>query len=380
VKRKYFFGYFFFTARKPLALLVLAIGAGFCILEYSHANTSTSATAYQPSTTLHRALSGLTDSFASAERIVSVFNADHQLKTPRVEPPRFPPLVSSNLDFDQVDEVLTKADRQRQLLKESIVSRFEALVGDIETKLRTYAAGMASASPSSSPAADANSAVTKPSLVIPGQFEESLFSPRLVSGDVNKRTSNLNAQKEFLKVLETKAENPENRANLTEAVAQLDALSTLLPEKLQTPAQPGSAVPDQEPAGDRRILPAERVAAHLDQLRSDVRQVFLTSWTIDESFEQASDLVSVEREKCRVAFLAQKGIWLTATSRILVALLIAVLGSFVILVCADLVKTFLDTASHTGVVADAINAMRGSTIIAKNHIRQPWPGSEHDIN
>lgn len=379
MKRKYLFGYFFVKARKPLALLVLAIGAGFCVLEYSHANTSASAAAYQPSTVLHRALTGLTSSFSSAEHIVRLFNADHQLTTPKVESPRFPAVIVANSDFDQVDEILVRTDRQRQLLKESIVSRFETLVRGIEAKLRAYAAGVENVSPSS-PAADMNSAESQASLVIPGQFEESLFSPRVVSGDVNKRTINLNAQREFLKVLETKAENPENRANLTEAVAQLESLSKLLPEKLQTATQAESASANQTADQGRRMLPSERVAAQLEQLRSDVRQVFLTSWAIDEAFEQATDLASNEREKCRVAVLAQKGIWLSAISRILVALLAAVLGSFVILVCADLVKTFLDTASHTGVVADAINAMRGSTIIAKNQVRQPWPSSSHEIN
>jgi len=68
------------------------------------------------------------------------------------------------------------------------------------------------------------------------------------------------------------------------------------------------------------------------------------------------------------------------TSRILVALLATVLACFVILVCADLVKTFLDTASHTGVVADAINAMRGATIIAKNQVRQDWPSRGNDTH
>jgi hypothetical protein len=40
-------------------------------------------------------------------------------------------------------------------------------------------------------------------------------------------------------------------------------------------------------------------------------------------------------------------------------LLAAVLGSFLILVCADLVQTLLDNATNSGVVADAINALRG---------------------
>jgi hypothetical protein len=276
---------------------------------------------------------------------------------------------------------LTRADRERQFLKESIVGRFEMLVRGIESKLRTYAAGVENTTASaSSPSTGSNSAASKPSLVIPGQLEESLFSDRLVSADVNKRAVNLNAQKEFLKVLETKAENPENRANLTEAVGQLETLRKLLPEKLETSAQAESAADEQRTGSNRKPLPAERVAAQLEQLRADVRQVFLTSWTIDDAFDQASELTVVEREKCRVAILAQKGIWLSTISRILVALLAAVLASFVILVSADLVKTFLDTASHTGVVADAINAMRGATIIAKNQVRQSWPRSEHDIN
>jgi hypothetical protein len=86
---------------------------------------------------------------------------------------------------------------------------------------------------------------------------------------------------------------------------------------------------------------------------------------LDESFEQAADVTSIEREKCRVAVLAQKGIWLSAVSKILPALLAAVLVSFLIVVSADLVKTLLDTAAHTGVLADAINALRGSIVTSR---------------
>jgi hypothetical protein len=187
---------------------------------------------------------------------------------------------------------------------------------------------------------------------------------------------------EFLKVLETKAENPENRTSLTEAVAQLEGLSKLLPEKQETSGQGEPASPGSSDAAEQahKNLPSERVAAQLEQLRSQVRQIFLTSWNLDEAFEQAADLASAERDKCRVAALAEKGIWLSTISRVLVALLVASLASFVILVCADLVKTFLDTASHTGVVAEAVNAIRGSTIIAKNQVRQEWPSHGNEMN
>ena len=376
MKKQYFFGYLFARAAKVLALLVTAIGIGFCLLQYSQADTSARAVAYQPSTSLQRALGNLKDAFSAAERIVSAFNADNQLTTPKVQLPRFPKLINSNADFERVGEMLVSIDRDRQLLKQSIVSRFDTSVKSIEAKLRAYAVGL-EALPSPTPAAASSPVATAKPLPVATQPDESLFSSKLGPTDVNRRSADLNARKEFLKVLETKAENPENRVSLTEAVGQLELLSKLLPEKLETTTEPeptSAALNDQAAEQGRKVLPAERVAAQLGQLRAEVRQIFLTSWTLDEMFEQAADLNAVERDKCRVATLAQTGIWLSTISRILVALLVAVLGSFVILVCADLVKTFLDTASHTGVVADAINAIRGSVVITKSQSRQPESG------
>jgi len=136
-------------------------------------------------------------------------------------------------------------------------------------------------------------------------------------------------------------------------------------------AQSSSASSDPQAEQARKVFPSERVADKLEQIRGEVTEIFLTSWTLDDAFEQASDLRSIEGNKCRVATLAQKGIWLSAVSRILIGLLAAALVSFLILVCADLVKTFLDTASHTGVVADAINALRGSVVTTKSQMRSP---------
>ena len=364
--------------------MVMAMGIAFCVLEYSHATTSASASAYQPSTSLHRALGSLTDAFSATQRTLNEFATDRQLTIPQVQTPHFPPVIQSNADFAVVDGTLIKVDQDEQLLKQSILTRFETLVRSIEDKLRAYAAGLGGAGAQTQraqvtgPGPDVS---TRPLAFAP-QFDGSLFSPKLGS-DLNKRTVDLNGQKEFLKSLEAKAENPENRADLTEALVQLDSLSKLLPEKSEPTGQPGSGTAGSTGEGTEqtpKVLPSQRAAAQLAQLRTDVRQIFLTSWTLDEAFDQAAELAAVEREKCRVATLAEKGIWLSTSSRILVALLVTVLASFVILVCADLVKTFLDTASHTGVVADAINAIRGSTIIAKNQLRQPWTGSGHEIN
>jgi hypothetical protein len=374
VKKQYFFGYLFVRTAKGLALLVMLIGIGFCLLQYSQAKAAASAVAYQPSPYLQRALAKLKDDFSAAEQIVSSFNADNQLTTPKVQVPLFPAVIDSNANFARTGDALSKVDQERQQLKQSIVSRFETSVKSIEEKLRTYAAGLESL-PSTTPDAVTRRVSTATPLASPTPQQESLFSSKLSVDEVNKRSANLTRRKEFLKVLGTKAENADNRARLIEAVDQMDVLSKLLPEKFETspaegpePASTSSNEPRPDPA--RKVFLSERIAAQLEQLRGEVGQIFLTSWTLDDTFEQAADLNSVERDKCRVSTLAQKGIWLSAVSRIITGLLAAVLGSFLILVCADLVRTLLDTANHTYVVADAINAIRGrSSSQSESHQR-----------
>jgi hypothetical protein len=373
VKKQYFFGYLFVRAAKPLALLVILIGIGFCVLQYSQANAAASAIAYQPSASLQRALNKLKDAFFATEHIISALNTDNELRTPKVQIPQFPPAVGSNADFAHVANILSKVDQDRQQLKESILGRFETAVQSIEAKLREYAAKLKSLSPAAPSAASTPAPSATPPTVAP-QPQESLFSSKLSPADVTKRSTNLSLRKEFLKVLETKAENPQNRAKLSDAVNQLDSFIRLLPEKLDSgggqvelaSGQSDDAGTDQNP----KLLPSERVAGELEQLRGEVRQTLLTSWTVDETFEQAAELTSVEREKCRIATLAQKGIWLSAVSRILMGLLAAILVSSVILVCADLVRTLLDTAAHTGVLADAINALRGSIVTSRRQARE----------
>ena len=375
VKRPYFFGYLFVRAAKPLALIVLVIGIGFSVLQYSQANVAASAAAYRPSGPLQRALATLKDAFSRTAQIINAFDADNRLGTPEIQVPRFPPVIDSSADFERVGEMLVKIDQQRQEMKQSVVSRFDDATKAIEAKLRAYAATL-HPPPAATPTAAPTVVVSVNPYSGSGKPQDSLFSPKLSADEVSKRTANLNSRKEFLLGLASKAENPTNRATLNDAAAQLDDLSKLLPDKgASIPAEGPSPSPSAEVGPDegRKILPSEQTAGELEQLRAEIRQTMLTSWTVDEAFEQAADLTSVEREKCRVAVLAQQGIWLSVVSKILPALLAAVLVSFLIVVCADLVKTLLDTASHTGVLADAINALRGSVVTSRHEPQSREP-------
>jgi len=380
VKKKYFFAYLFVRAAKGLALLVILIGVGFCVLRYYQARIAAGAVAYQPSSHLQQALDRLKAAFLATEQIIDSFNAGNQSKTPNFQAPRFPLVIDSDNDFARISAELSRVDHERQQLKESIVSRFENLVKSIEEKLHAYSAVLQS-SPSPTTATAQNLISKATPTASPTSREESLFLSQLGSSDANERSANLKERKEFLKVLAMRAENADNRVILGEAADQLERLAKLLPERFNasTAAQPDTATASsKDPQAEQhgKVLLSERVARQLEQLRGGVRQVLLTSWTLDDTFEQVANLGSAERDKYRAAILAQKSVWLSAASRIVIGLLATGLVSLLIVVFADLVQTQLDTATSSGTVADAVNALRGQVAQVSDPAQMTMAGED----
>jgi rubrerythrin len=380
VKKKYFFAYLFVRAAKGLALLVILIGVGFCVLRYYQARIAAGAVAYQPSSHLQQALDRLKAAFLATEQIIDSFNAGNQSKTPNFQAPRFPLVIDSDNDFARISAELSRVDHERQQLKESIVSRFENLVKSIEEKLHAYSAVLQS-SPSPTTATAQNLISKATPTPSPTSREESLFLSQLGSSDANERSANLKERKEFLKVLAMRAENADNRVILGEAADQLERLAKLLPERFNasTAAQPDTATASsKDPQAEQhgKVLLSERVARQLEQLRGGVRQMLLTSWTLDDTFEQVANLGSAERDKYRAAILAQKSVWLSAASRIVIGLLATGLVSLLIVVFADLVQTQLDTATSSGTVADAVNALRGQVAQVSDPAQMTMAGED----
>ena len=380
MKKQYFFAYLFVRAAKGLAQFVILIGVGFCVLRYYQARIAAGAVAYQPSSHLQQALDRLKAAFLATEQIIDSFNAGNQSKTSNFQAPRFPLPIDSDDDFSRISAELSRIDHERQQLKESIVSRFENLVKSIEEKLHAYSAVLQS-SPSPTTATAQNLISKATPTPSPTSREESLFLSQLGSSDANERSANLKERKEFLKVLAMRAENADNRVILGEAADQLERLAKLLPERFNasTAAQPDTATASsKDPQAEQhgKVLLSERVARQLEQLRGGVRQMLLTSWTLDDTFEQVANLGSAERDKYRAAILAQKSVWLSAASRIVIGLLATGLVSLLIVVFADLVQTQLDTATSSGTVADAVNALRGQVAQVSDPAQMTMAGED----
>lgn len=356
--RKYFFGYLFVRIAKILAIIVLLVGVGYILSKYGQANIAADSASYRTSDVLELQLNKLGGSFARTKDLVGQYAGSEAVA--QIRSPDFPRGIDSNGDFERLSKQLVSVDQRRQEMKETIIRRFEALVAQIEEKLRAHAATLAAGAPQPLPAPTA--AMPSPgagAIVSQSNERETLFIPNLTRYDIQARSAALERTRQMLKTLESTAENPENRRILTDSAAQLDELEKLLPsprETSQTEPSPITTPPrseSPEPTPPPKEFSAEKVANQLRQARLDIRSAMLSSWSLDDAFEQASSIAAVERAKCRLASLTVKGIWLKAFGEIGIALVMTIFTAFLVLVFADLLQTLLDTATNTGVTAEA---------------------------
>lgn len=356
--KRYFFGYLFVRIAKILAIIVVIAGISFAILRYSQASVASASRAYEPSEPLRRKVNDLESVFSRTQALVSSFNQSNKSSTPDLSRVHFPAIPSSNSDFDRLGRALSSVDQESKQLKESVVNRFEMLTNEVEQKLRSHAAALQPTPPPvrvASPPPPSSTPLASPAVV---PQDDSLFSRNISSEVIAARKSALIDSQEFLKVLETKAENADNKSKLAESAAQLEVLARLLllPHREEATAapQPQSIPLQAEPQVGQvhRVVIAEKVADQVQQLRQTVSQAITSSWALDDALTEVISVEDEEKQRCRVASLEQEGIWLTAAGQIGSGLIAALLVGFLILVFADLTKTLLDTATYTGVIAE----------------------------
>jgi hypothetical protein len=356
--KKYFFGYLFVRIAKLLAVIIVVIGIAYGIFQFAQGAMAAEPVRYKPDPILRQQLEKLLARSSEAQQLVSQFTGAKS----QVNVGHFPSEITSMSDFERVGELLKTVDRERQVIKQSVVERFERLVDELQKKLLAYAASLSPAQaspPAVSSVADGNGKAT-PVPEPTTNERKTLFSEQLSQANIETRLSDLDASAQFLKTLATTVENSENRAKLSESVKRLDELKTLLPsrpaaltevpqqEEPQQYSPQNPQVPLPEP---RKVLNAEKVAEQLGHLRSSVRQTVLSSWALDDAFDQMQTLLTSERDKCRSATLAVTRIWLRAFGLIAAGGIASVFIAFLILVMADLTQTLLDTATNTGFIA-----------------------------
>ena len=327
-------------------------------LSNGQARLAADGTSYRPNGYLQTQLTNLTATFAQSKELVS-----HFAGAPSVADVRFPTFskkVDSNGDFDGLVSAIGEIDRGRQRMQEIVINRFDTLAAQIEQKLRAHAAALAAEqTPPSQQAAATPTPPTTPSAA-ESEPAETLFLSDLPNEQIFARSSTLQRTKQLLEVLESTAENSENRRALSESADELEQLRKLLPAPRESvPVDSQSAAPSAaQPTPPPKTFNAEKAADQLREGRREVREAMLSAWRLDQAFDQTSAIAADEREKCRIDSLAVKGIWLRALEQIGFAVLVTALVAFLVLVFADLIQTLLDTATNTGITAEASRASK----------------------
>jgi hypothetical protein len=280
--KKYFFGYLFVRIAKLLAVVIVAIGIAYGIFQFGQAAMAAEPVRYRPNPILRQQLEKLRARSSEAQQLVSqITGAKLQVSIGNL-----PGEITSLSDFQRVGELLAAVDRERQVLKQSVVERFERLVDEIQKKLLAHAAALSPSQASPPPSTPSPTPMAKatPAPEPTTNERKTLFSEQLSQANIETRLSDLDASAQFLKTLATTAEIPENRAKLSESVKRLDELKSLLVLRPATPAEAPRYEPPQDlaqtqqiPAPEpRRVLNAETVAEQLGHLRKSVQQAVLS--------------------------------------------------------------------------------------------------------
>ncbi len=271
---------------KTFGCLFIVAGLGVAASLFQQMTPMLNSARYHESGLLSERLARLKSQYEESQRLVMQFKGTEEFPpeySAAAFKPQFPSRAASADDFQRMREQLSQVATGRDAMKGFVVNRFNALLLEIQQKLLAHAASLKPA-----PAA-APSPQTKPLPAPPSDFD-ALYNSDLASSTIHSRKSSLDDAKQFLGVLRSSAENPENKKKLEDSIAEVDLLAKLFPTRNDSPDA------DANPALDsREPLNAEKVALRLSQMRENVRQAVLSSWALDEAYDRALETLESEQ-------------------------------------------------------------------------------------
>ena len=346
--RSYFFGYLFVRLAKIIAVLILVCGVGGAAMRYFQGSLEAASVRYEAGRLLGSKLFALSQEWDHTNKLVAEFMGRAPLKTTPLWISKVPDTVT---EFETLARQLAVIQGERAAVKSALVLQFENLVIEIEKKLRAHASSLVEQQPPkpSQAAAEKPDAANSDEPTTP----KTLFAP-LDRSELALRRDVFKESTDFLSVLRSSSENPDNEKILARAVNELENLERLLPATFEitpprkTPKQENDSTPPPAPK-----VNAERVADKLQQARSLVRAALLTEWAVDHALDEATTEADREQRRCLEADRALKRLWLSVGYSIVLVLLASIVTAFFILVLADLTQALLDAATNSAAVASA---------------------------
>lgn len=276
---------------KTLGLLCLIAGFGVAGYLYQQQAPLVEAVRYRPSTLLTERLDKLAELFSRSHRLVTDFKGT---ETPGLSfEPKFLATYTKSEDFPALRQQLNQIGTSKEAMKSFVVNRLEAILTDIQRQLLAHAAQLTPPPSASNPQPQP----TPPPEPFVEQIE-GLYAKELSNSELDSRRSSLENARQYLAVLESSAENPENKKKLEDSMAEIERLGKLLPES--APPPPSSPTTPTVPFKfePKEPLNAEKVASRIAQIRNSVRQAVLSSWALDEAYDRALETAEREQSAC----------------------------------------------------------------------------------
>jgi hypothetical protein len=253
------------------------------------------AARYRESNLLSDRLGKLVALYGTSQRLIIQFEGATEfppVSAAAALKPQFLPHYTSSSDLQELREQLAQVSTATSAMKSFVVRRFEMLVGEIQQKLLAHAASLKPVPeplPSVAPQA--------PSVPVAASEFARLYANDLTNTELDSRKSSLDNAKQFLGVLQSSAEDPENKKRLEESIAEISSLAKLFPAYIEPPPTAPSAPPARFTFEPQEPLNAEKVAFRISQIRNSVRQAVLSSWAVDEAYDRTLQAAEAEHGK-----------------------------------------------------------------------------------
>jgi len=366
-KTRYIFGYLFVRFSKLLAILTALATAVTVIYLWIDYGLKADNLAYRETSALYLQCHQLEDELEFAKREVSRIGSVGDL--PAI---KFPSDSSNSSEFNALLGALQSAGQRQSVLKDRLTDGFASRTELLRSKIRSVIESIEASRASARPDPKVQSSPNPPPVARTVPSQSAVDRQRTVFDSINyERLDNMLGSMrqvgDFLDQLASKAEKEENKKLIQDAKAALNDLTSWLPSK-QAETSLGSSIgrtplgisagesaqKDDGPPPDP-LTTARNNYQNLGNAIEMVRTEICRDWRIDRILLETTQMAESEAQKCRYAESSLKMLRLSSAGKVGMYLLIGLVVAFLILVFADFLQSFFDTASNSASIFELLD-------------------------
>lgn len=348
----YTFGYLFVRFSKLLALLTLGAALISVIALWVNYGLKSSSLVYRQNHALDLQCRQLKENLVFAKDEVSRIAAVSDLDILEI-----PSAPKNSKEFVKLMEVLQATQDWEMGLKNRLTSSFNERMELLRSKIKGVIEATEASRASSRSAVEPEISDQQPS---PSSIASSVIaSTKTVFENLENRRiesmhGTLNQANTVLNRLVESAEKEENKRLIREAIAALNSLVAWLPREQQSVVEEANVTPSQAqitPPPDPMALARQNYQT-LGYLITEINSEIQHGWHLDKLLFEATRTAEYQAQECSKAESDLKILRFSCagdTGRLLVGGLIV---AFLVLVFADFLQSFFDTASNSSAIRE----------------------------